>query len=402
MGLFIFTFYNRNSFCTSSPAGGTLPGKKSRERLRRSRDSGSSGNDRDRSSGSRKSDSRNKSGMVRKPSRELLKIQNFSDSSNEDLNNLSKPPPPGRSKRRGSKLSGSRSGPDEVTNSTDELQLLSLPPNTLLLSSAVTERREPSPKLGTLTGRRTPKNSNGTGGRSRTSSRPSTSSSGGASRLKSSESPEKTASSSAATRKLSEQSPPATSAAETVSVAHQQQQHLQRKSLNRQIKEFIRSPPKTRKLGGSCANFDAFNHTSSLKLSHAMHHNSSSSATTMHKEPTAPAMILLEAKRGGLEDDDDEIGGGGGDQSSSVNQYQFEEYYDYIHPRRSSKEVLDFTSSRKSQKDLTKLEEDRDVGSSSLLGSRYSGEEGGGGQADRERRKDSDHRCGVSVVSLFN
>ena len=122
----------------------------------------------------------------------------------------------------------------------------------------------------------------------------------------------------------------------------------------------------------------------------------------MHKEPTAPAMILLEAKRGGLEDDDDEIGGGGGDQSSSVNQYQFEEYYDYIHPRRSSKEVLDFTSSRKSQKDLTKLEEDRDVGSSSLLGSRYSGEEGGGGQADRERRKDSDHRCGVSVVSSFN
>ena len=45
--------------------------------------------------------------------------------------------------------------------------------------------------------------------------------------------------------------------------------------------------------------------------------------------------------------------------SRGSGQFQFEEYYDYIHPRRSSKEVLDFTSSRKSQKDLTKLEEDR-------------------------------------------
>jgi hypothetical protein len=79
--------------------------------------------------------------------------------------------------------------------------------------------------------------------------------------------------------------------------------------------------------------------------------------------------------------------------ANSRSEYQFEEYYDYIHPRRSSKEVLDFTSSRKSQKDLTKLEEDREGGgsnSSRVLGSRYPGEDSK--QKDRDRHKESDHR----------
>ena len=56
--------------------------------MRRPKDSGSSGNDRDRSSGSRRSESRKSDRIVRKPSKELLKIQNFSDSS-EDENRLS-------------------------------------------------------------------------------------------------------------------------------------------------------------------------------------------------------------------------------------------------------------------------------------------------------------------------
>ena len=56
--------------------------------MRRTKDSGSSGNDRDRSSGSRRSESRKSDRIARKPSKELLKIQNFTDSS-EDDNRLS-------------------------------------------------------------------------------------------------------------------------------------------------------------------------------------------------------------------------------------------------------------------------------------------------------------------------
>ena len=71
----------------SPQQGGTLPHKKTKDKtsLKPPRDSGSSGGDRDRSSGgsgNRKSGSSGR--MVRKPSRELLKVQNQTDSSDDD------------------------------------------------------------------------------------------------------------------------------------------------------------------------------------------------------------------------------------------------------------------------------------------------------------------------------
>jgi hypothetical protein len=349
--------------------GGTLPGKKSRERLRRSRDSGSSGADRDRSSGSRKSDSRHSKtsgNMVRKPSKELLKIQNFSDTSTEDLNNLLPVAKHSRAKRRGSKHNSGAEEGGVTANSTDELQvMLSLPPDDCLSSNTASmdkEQEEDSPKMGLAKNRQRASKSGGEY-HYRSSSRPSTSSSGGVgSRNRSSGvSPEKKT----ATWQQQQHSLEGAAAAavgETGSSSHQQQQQ-QRKSLNRQIKEFTRSPPKARKLSGSCANFatnfDAFNHTSSLKLSghHSMH-----SASAFIKETSGGAMSLnlVDVERRVFEEDVVvDVVPASGATSRSGGQFQFEEYYDYIHPRRSSKEVLDFTSSRKSQKDLTKLEEDR-------------------------------------------
>jgi hypothetical protein len=346
--------------------GGTLPGKKSRERLRRSRDSGSSGADRDRSSGSRKSDSRHSKtsgNMVRKPSKELLKIQNFSDTSTEDLNNLLPVAKHPRAKRRGSKHNSGAEEGAVTANSTDELQvMLSLPPDDCVSSNTASmdkEQEEDSPKMGLAKNRQRASKSGRGESHYRSSSRPSTSSSGGVgSRNRSSGvSPEKKTA--AWQQQQHSLEGAAAAVGETGSVSLQQQQ---RKSLNRQIKEFTRSPPKARKLSGSCANFatnfDAFNHTSSLKLSG--HHSMHSASSFKETSGGAMSLNLVDVERRVFEEDVVvDVVPASGATSRSSGQFQFEEYYDYIHPRRSSKEVLDFTSSRKSQKDLTKLEEDR-------------------------------------------
>merc|ERR1719319_943715 len=101
-------------FKTFSPQGGTLPNRKNKDRSRRPKDSGSSGNDRDRSSGSRKSDGRKSDRIVRKPSKELLKIQNFTDSSEDEIRLSSNRDP--LLKRNGSnKVSDSRSYHEQLS-----------------------------------------------------------------------------------------------------------------------------------------------------------------------------------------------------------------------------------------------------------------------------------------------
>jgi hypothetical protein len=82
------------------------------------------------------------------------------------------------------------------------------------------------------------------------------------------------------------------------------------------------------------------------------------SASAFKETSGAMSLNLVDVERRVFEEDVADIPASGATSRGS-GQFQFEEYYDYIHPRRSSKEVLDFTSSRKSQKDLTKLEEDR-------------------------------------------
>jgi hypothetical protein len=295
--------------------------------------------------------------MVRKPSKELLKIQNFSDTSTEDLNNLLPVAKHSRAKRRGSKHNSGAEEGGVTANSTDELQvMLSLPPDDCLSSNTASmdkEQEEDSPKMGLAKNRQRASKSGGGESHYRSSSRPSTSSSGGVgSRNRSSGvSPEKK------TAAWQQQQHSLEGAAAAVGETGSSSQ--QRKSLNRQIKEFTRSPPKARKLSGSCANFatnfDAFNHTSSLKLSghHSMH-----SASAFKETSGAMSLNLVDVERRVFEEDVADIPASGATSRGS-GQFQFEEYYDYIHPRRSSKEVLDFTSSRKSQKDLTKLEEDR-------------------------------------------
>ena len=62
-----------------------MPGRKSKNKP--IKDSGSSGPDRDKSSGSKKSErTKSRDKIARKPSKELLRIQNYTDSSDDDLN----------------------------------------------------------------------------------------------------------------------------------------------------------------------------------------------------------------------------------------------------------------------------------------------------------------------------
>ena len=255
--------------------------------MRKPRDSGSSGNDRDRSSGSKKSGGER---MVRKPSKELLKIQNFSDSTDEE--DLKLPSRRSGSKHRHSHLSDMKSSQDQVdsqeTGNDDQCGLSST-------------SKEYSPNT-----------------RSKIKKSP----------IYSQKSPR----TSKKYRKSPEQAHSTNSSSHTC------------KSLNTQIKEYIKSPSKSRKL----STFDAFNHTSSLKLSHV--HSSQ-------------------------------------EKSKYDNQSKYDSFYDYYHPRRSSREVLDFTSSRKSNKDLTALDDENQTLHSkrhSLKGDNSGQEENENGDSLRE------------------
>ena len=257
---------------SSSPIGGTLPGRRSKNKP--IKDSGSSGPDRDKSSGSRKSErTKSRERIARKPSKELLRIQNFSDSSDEDFR-LTARKEFQSIKRRGSKYSDSRSPNDQslqaVERKEEKLVTDGASSKTDIASSVSPSSSKRSPNIS----RQSPKKSS----------------------RKSRHSPE--------TQRKKTPPPPPT------------------KSLNMQIKEFIKhsSPPKTRKISESSnSNFDAFNHTSSSKLSHSFSKEHEKSPSSSSKQGS------FSQPYSGLSYDD----------------------YEYYHPRRSSKEVLDFTSSRK-------------------------------------------------------
>ena len=237
------------------------------------KDSGSSGPDRDKSSGSRKSErTKSRERIARKPSKELLRIQNFSDSSDEDFR-LTARKEFQSIKRRGSKYSDSRSPNDQslqaVERKEEKLVTDGASSKTDIASSVSPSSSKRSPNIS----RQSPKKSS----------------------RKSRQSPE--------TQRKKTPPPPPT------------------KSLNMQIKEFIKhsSPPKTRKISESSnSNFDAFNHTSSSKLSHSF-------SKEHEKSPSCSKQGSFSQPYPGLSYED----------------------YEYYHPRRSSKEVLDFTSSRK-------------------------------------------------------
>ena len=234
------------------------------------KDSGSSGPDRDKSSGSRKSErTKSRERIARKPSKELLRIQNFSDSSDEDFRLRARKEFQSM-KRRGSKYSD----PSHQASEKKEDKLITdgASSKTDLASSVSPSSSKRSPNIS----RQSPKKSS----------------------KKSRQSPE--------TQRKKTPPPPPT------------------KSLNMQIKEFIKhsSPPKTRKISESSnSNFDAFNHTSSSKLSHSFSKEQEKSLS-----PSCSKQSSFSQSFPGQSYDD----------------------YEYYHPRRSSKEVLDFTSSRKS------------------------------------------------------
>merc|ERR1712228_555671 len=138
------------------------------------------------------------------------------------------------------------------------------------------------------------------------------------------------------------------------------------KSLNMQIKEFIKSssPPKTRKVSETSLNkFDAFNHTSSHKLSHAISKELEKSTSSKQSTTSYP-----------------------GQYNETYDDYEEFSY----HPRRSSKEVLDFTSSRKSTRDNLNKSDEKDLGRRQYCkedkGPKSDGSEG------HHKRKDTDHR----------
>jgi len=306
----------------NSPQGGTLPGRRSKGKERKIKDSGSSGADRDRSSGSRKSESRKSDRIARKPSKELLKIQNFSDSSDDDIRMSSKRDILG--KRRGSKVSDSRSFHEQLhlQDKKDER----------IMTEGTSSKTDQASSLSPTSSRKSPN--------------------------------------------VSRQSPKANQSPKRSSKKNRQSPENQRKkaptvtpttkSLNIQIKEFIKSssPPKTRKVSETSLNkFDAFNHTSSHKLSHAV-------SKEFEKPPSSK-------------------------QSSTNYSGQYNETYDdyeeySYHPRRSSKEVLDFTSSRKSTRDNLNKCEEKDLGRRKYCkedkGHKSDGSEG------HHKRKDTDHR----------
>ena len=256
---------------SGSPIGGTLPGRKSKNKP--IKDSGSSGPD--SSKKSERTKSREK--IARKPSKELLRIQNYSDSSDDDFRLMTRKEI--ISKRHKSNESRSNEMSDRNIETGDKPVTDGTSSKTDIASSLSPSSSKRSPNI------------------SRQSHSPKKSS------RKSRQSPE--------THRRKTPPPPTT------------------KSLNMQIKDFIKhsSPPKSRKVSESSnSHFDAFNHTSSSKLSHA-------SFKEHERSPCSKQSSLSQ-------------------QYSSQYSESYEDY-EYYHPRRSSKEVLDFTSSRKSLQDTS-------------------------------------------------
>ena len=240
--------------------------------------------------------------MVRKPSKELLKIQNFSDSTDEDEVRLNSSSRRSNSKRRNSRVSSA----EHKSTSQDQADSQETGNDDQCGLSSTSKEHSPRNKS-----RKSPSYS------------------------------QKSPRSNKKPRKSPEQSMNCGSnSLQTCS-----------KSLNSQIREYIKSPSKSRKL----TTFDAFNHTSSLKLSH-MH-----SSSSQEKQPGSSSKYDNPSKY---------------DQS----------YYDYYHPRRSSREVLDFTSKRKSQKDLTKLDDEAHQAATSAK--RHS-LKGGGGEVSGKEEADN-------------
>ena len=275
-----------------SPMGGTLPGRR-RSKNKPIKDSGSSGPDTSRKS--ERTKSREK--IARKPSKELLRIQNYTDSSDEDFQMMTR-------KDKLSRRSNSNSNNDSPYTDTHDRK------EDRLVTDGASSKTDIASSLSPSSSKRSPNISRHS---SKTSHSPKKSS------RRSKQSPE--------TQRRKTPPPPTT------------------KSLNMQIKDFIKhsSPPRARKISESSnSHFDAFNHTSSSKLSHA-------SFKEHERSPSSK-------------------------QSSVTHQYSSQysgdyDDYEYYHPRRSSKEVLDFTSSRKS------LQEGRSSENEQLPGKRHSQED---------------------------
>ena len=261
-----------------SPIGGTLPGRKSKNKP--IKDSGSSGPDRDKSSGSKKSErTKSRDKIARKPSKELLRIQNYTDSSDEDFNLMTR-------KEKISRKSNSNSNESPYNNNSNSNQ--DRREERCVTDGGASSKTDIASSLSPSSSKRSPNISR----QCKNSHSPKKSS------RKSRQSPE--------TLRRKTPPPPTT------------------KSLNMQIKDFIKhsSPPRARKISESSnSQFDAFNHTSSSKLSHA-------SFKEHERSPCSKQSSLSQ-------------------QHSGQYSENYEDY-EYYHPRRSSKEVLDFTSSRKS------------------------------------------------------
>ena len=287
-----------------------MPGR--RHRNKPIKDSGSSGPDPDKSSGSKKSEkTKSREKIARKPSKELLRIQNYTDSSDDDFRLMAR-----FSKRHSSRSNDTRSFSND--NKEDRTIADATSSKTDIASSLSPSSSKRSPNVSS----RSPKTNQSPKRSSRTTR----------------QSPET----------LRRKTPPP-----------------QTKSLNMQIHEFVqhssRSPPKTRKKVDSAGNhFDAFNHTSSHKLAHA-------SFKEHEKSPCSKQSSLSH-------------------QQSSQYSESFEDYEIY-HPRRSSKEVLDFTSSRKS------LHEARSSENEQFPKKQHSKEERGNTRSEEgQLKKKEEHR----------
>ena len=249
-----------------------MPGRKSKNKL--IKDSGSSGPDRDKSSGSKKSErTKSRDKIARKPSKELLRIQNYTDSSDEDFNLMTR-------KEIILRRSNSNSNESPYLDHQDRM----------VTDGGASSRTDIASSLSPSSSKRSPNISR----HSRNGHSPKKSET----IRKSRQSPES----------LRRKTPPPSTT----------------KSLDMQIKDFIKhsSPPRVRKISESSnSQFDAFNHTSSSKLSHA-------SFKEHERSPCSKQSSLSQQHSGQLS--------------------ETYEDYEYYHPRRSSKEVLDFTSSRKS------------------------------------------------------
>ena len=259
-----------------------MPGRKSKNKP--IKDSGSSGPDRDKSSGSKKSErTKSRDKIARKPSKELLRIQNYTDSSDEDFNLMTRKEMISRRSNSNSNESPYNNNNNNNSNSNQDRK-----EERLVTDGGASSKTDIASSLSPSSSKRSPNISR----HSKNSHSPKKSS------RKTRQSPET----------LRRKTPPPPTS----------------KSLNMQIKDFIKhsSPPRARKISESSnSQFDAFNHTSSSKLSHA-------SFKEHERSPCSKQSSLSQ-------------------QYSGQYSENYEDY-EYYHPRRSSKEVLDFTSSRKS------------------------------------------------------